>query len=172
MIVVTIGTTPFPFTRLFEAIDKSLCTQKMNKRLVVQSSFSDYRWSYRPIEIYQSLPPETLNTFFKEATYIVTHGGFGTMYTLASMSSVMPLTVARNPDYKEHVDSHQLYFLDHCKEKVPLEYQDYFVTEKNLYESINNYFQSPSQKNICKPYLFNPNKQPIIKTIENYLTKI
>lgn len=172
LIVVTVGTTLFPFTRLFETIDKCLCTQKTDTRLVLQASNSNYIWSYKHIEAHQSLPPEALNTLFKKATHIITHGGFGTIHTLTTLSSVMPLIVARNAKYQEHVDNHQRYFLDYCKSNMPEEYKQYFVTKNNLFHPINEYLRSNAQENLCGRYLFNQNKQSVIKALNDYLATI
>ncbi len=58
------------------------------------------------------IPHGELLELFRGATVVVSHGGPSTVMD-ARMSGRLPIVVARNPAYHEHIDEHQMRFAEH-----------------------------------------------------------
>src|SRR3989344_8731721 len=139
VIFITVGTTSFPFIRLFKAVDQIISTIPEEPMLVVQTGNTEYKWKYRNITTYKYLSPPKMIQIIKIAEKIITHGGFGTMYMISKHNQYMPLIVARQKKFNEHVDDHQIRFIRYVNNKYSSLYDNFFITAKNLEEYILNY---------------------------------
>jgi UDP-N-acetylglucosamine transferase subunit ALG13 len=111
LVFVTVGTTPFKFDRLFQAIDEAALGIKRPIKLIIQQGESDHQWRYPHVEKYKYLPPNKLINFIKKADKIITHASYGILYFIYKYSKVLPLIVARIHCFNEQVSDHQVFFL-------------------------------------------------------------
>ena len=118
IIFVTVGTTQFSCVRFFRLIDETLHLYKGDVKLIVQQGSTEYMWQYPNRETYTTISPKQMATYIKEADKIITHAGFGTLYTIFQNHGVNPFIISRQKKYQEHVNDHQKYFLTFLKQKM------------------------------------------------------
>jgi len=157
LIFVTVGSTNFPFDRLFIAIDNALEELKSEAKLVVQMGPSTYRWRYKNIQLYQFLRPKEMKKLFSKADKIITHGGPGTLYSISRSAKCMPLVVARLNEHKEHVNNHQTEYVSYIEKYFPSLYKDFFTVNQNLQCNIRKFIRNQCKENILNRYLFTSN---------------
>ncbi len=101
MILVTVGSSAFPFDRLLRAVD----ALERNEELVVQHGASGLRPDgARCVEF---LPFDDLAALVRQARVVVTHAGVGSIL-LALSNGKRPIVVPRRKSFGETVDDHQL----------------------------------------------------------------
>jgi len=106
-VVVSVGTDHHRFDRLIGWIDEWRDLHP-DVVVVVQSGTSaSSRHGSREL-----IPHGELLELFRGASVVVSHGGPSTVMD-ARMSGRLPIVVARNPAYHEHVDEHQMRFAEH-----------------------------------------------------------
>jgi len=169
MIFITLGTTPFSFDRILKQIDAYMCANNRTEEIVLQCTTSTHQWQHSPIKIVQSLSSREMIQRFRTASHIVTHGGFGTIYSVAQYSPIMPLIISRTSHHHEHVDDHQRYFVQYCKTLVPHKYHRYFISSQSVDKSLSEYLSSTPHQNICNQYLFHGDSKKVCKTIEEFI---
>ncbi|HRN70505.1 MAG TPA: glycosyltransferase [Candidatus Woesebacteria bacterium] len=166
---VTVGTTQFPFIRLYKILDKLLVETNSLSQVIIQGRM-EYKWQYKNIEMYRELSPSDFITIIKQADKIIIHGGFGTMHTVAQNTSIMPLIIARQVEFKEHIDNHQVKFIEYCKEKISEEYKQYFITEEKLGTAISEYLSNSTPKNILSKDIFNSQtRDQLLQKLQKYI---
>lgn len=171
LIFVTVGTTLFPFTRLFKALDIALETIDNNPLVIVQSKVIDYKWRYKNVKIYKEFSPSKLTTYIKNAHKIITHAGLGSIHMISMQSTaVMPLIIARKSSYKEHVDDHQVQFAKFCQKKVNKMYKNKFLFENDISKQIQIYLHEKCQSNLLSTDIFpESNKKMLQKNLASYI---
>ena len=101
MILVTVGSSQFPFDRLLHAVE----ALPRGERLVVQHGPSDVRPTDANCVPY--MPFERFGDLVREARVVVTHAGVGSI--LVSLGhGKRPYVVPRRQAFGETVDDHQL----------------------------------------------------------------
>ncbi len=105
MILVLLGTNDKPFNRLLEQIDELVSNKIINEKVVVQSGYTKYQSDN--MEIFDLVTREEMDKFIKEANYIITHGGVGSIMDGVKAGKVV-IAVPRLSKYGEHVNDHQL----------------------------------------------------------------
>ena len=60
--------------------------------------------------------PKEMSEYIKEADYIITHGGVGTIIEGINLGKKI-IAVPRLKEYKEHVNDHQLQIIDRFDEE-------------------------------------------------------
>ena len=171
VIFVTVGTTPYPFTRLFKAIDQVISTIPEKPKLIVQTGITEYKWEYRNIEKYKYLSPPEMIQIIKMAKKFITHGGFGTMFMIAKYGQYMPLVIARQKRFREHVDDHQKYFIEYFRKTLPKKLQNNFTSERDLAIPLKTYLIKSSQ-NINFGTMFNKKRVNLLeKKLKQYLSR-
>lgn len=109
-VIVAVGTDHHPFERLVQWVD-AWSAQHPDVAVLVQRGTSGPTESCDSVEL---LPhPELCDTFAK-AVAVVSHGGPSTVMD-ARMAGRLPIVMARNPRFNEHVDDHQMRFADHLE---------------------------------------------------------
>ena len=101
MILVTVGSSRFPFDRLLRAVD----LLPRDEELVVQHGPSGVR--PEGARCVPFLPFDSLGELVRDAHVVVTHGGVGSILLALSLGK-QPLVVPRLRRFGETVDDHQL----------------------------------------------------------------
>ncbi|MEU2945971.1 glycosyltransferase [Nocardiopsis alba] len=106
-VVVSVGTDHHAFDRLVRWID-DYARRHPDLSILVQYGHGSApeRASGVPF-----LPGDELTEAMRHARVVVAHGGPGTI-TQARSAGRMPIVVARDPELEEHVDDHQLLFVE------------------------------------------------------------
>jgi hypothetical protein len=153
LILVSIGSTKFPFSRLssvLKEIDKN---------------------RYQIIDKF--LPPDQFIASIKKADKIIVHGGPGTIFLAFKYAKFMPLIIPRLAKYREHVDDHQLFFTKYLRSKLPDSLKKYFVTNEKIKDVIGRYLKIKNVPNNLSKYLFiNKKENKLIKNLDKYLSSI
>lgn len=106
-VVVTVGTDHHRFDRLITWIDEWRDHHPDVSAVVQAGKSTPSRHGSREL-----IPHGELLDLFRGAAAVVSHGGPSTVMD-ARMSGRLPIVVARNPAYNEHVDQHQMRFAAH-----------------------------------------------------------
>lgn len=171
VIFLTIGTTQFQFNRLFETVDETLVRLNFPGQLVVQSGNTKWKWKFARINSSPEFTNEMMVSTVRTADKIISHGGFGTLHTIAQNSNKMPLIVARLQQYKEHINDHQKYFLSYCAKKFPQNYRKFFVSNNiELFLGLEDFILNSSPANLLSTKLFAPAPhKKLIEKISEYI---
>lgn len=124
MILITAGTTKFPFNRL-EKVAVRLAKLYPKKTIIFQSLKITELSFPKNIEIENYISPEVFEGLLRKAETIVTHGGYATVMKSLALSKTKPLVIPRLKRFSEHVNDHQLYFAK-------------FMQKKGLVSIVNN----------------------------------
>lgn len=103
MIFLTVG-TQFPFDRLVKTIDDAFDNGLIDEKIFAQIGESSYR--PRNFESVTSLEKRRYEKYFKEASYIISHAGIGTI-TMTLDNHKPMLVMPRLRKYDEVVNDHQ-----------------------------------------------------------------
>lgn len=109
MIFVTVGTHEQPFDRLIKEVDLLKKNNIIKDDVFIQTGYSTYIPQYCSHK--KLLRYEEMNNKAKESNIIITHGGPASIM-LSLQYGKVPLVVAREKKYNEHVNNHQLDFCD------------------------------------------------------------
>ena len=105
MILVMLGTQKNSFHRLLEQIQKCIDKKLINEKVVVQAGSTKFQ--SEDMEIFDLIENTKLNKLIKEADFIITHGGVGSIVTCLKEGKKI-IAVPRYHEYGEHVNDHQL----------------------------------------------------------------
>ncbi|MGB5760247.1 MAG: glycosyltransferase [Acidimicrobiales bacterium] len=109
-VVVAVGTDHHPFDRLVRWVD-GWAGANPSVPVLVQRGTSAPTVECPSVELLAH--PELCERFAK-AIAVVSHGGPSTVMD-ARMAGRLPIVVARDPRFDEHVDDHQMRFADHLR---------------------------------------------------------
>jgi UDP-N-acetylglucosamine transferase subunit ALG13 len=107
-VVVAVGTDHHPFDRMIRWID-SWSDKHPGVSVLVQRGTSTPTEACPSVEL---LPHPELCERFAKAIAVVSHGGPSTVMD-ARMAGRLPIVMARDPQFGEHVDDHQMRFAAH-----------------------------------------------------------
>lgn len=142
MIFVTVGTHEQAFNRLIQEIDLLKCNGKITEEVICQIGYSDYIPKYCKWE--KMISYEEMINNVKEARIVITHGGPAS-FLLPLQYGKIPIVVPRQLKYNEHVNNHQLDFLNKIIKKMD---SIILVEDVGLLESkISRYDSIISDKN-------------------------
>lgn len=114
MIFVTVGTHEQGMNRLIIELDKLVEYGELKQEIFAQTGYSTYipkNYNYKNIIKY-----EEMERYVKESNIIITHGGPGSIFQSLQYDKI-PIVVPRNPEFKEHVDNHQILFTKRMEEE-------------------------------------------------------
>ena len=114
MIFVTVGTHEQAFNRLIQEIDLLKYNGKITEEVICQIGYSDYIPKYCKWE--KMISYEEMINNVKEARIVITHGGPAS-FLLPLQYGKIPIVVPRQLKYNEHVNNHQLDFLNKIVKK-------------------------------------------------------
>ena len=111
MIFITVGTTMFPFTRLFAAIDKILIDLHSKETLIIQSPVP-YSFNYPHTKTFTDLPFNKIISNYRKSRISLVHGGLGSIYLATKYCRNKPIIIPRYQKFNEHTNNNQV---DYCQ---------------------------------------------------------
>jgi UDP-N-acetylglucosamine transferase subunit ALG13/GT2 family glycosyltransferase len=136
-VVVSLGTDHHSFDRLVRWID-DYARRHRDLRVLVQHGHSD---APRKADGTPFLPGEELGELMRRARVVVAHGGPGTILQARGTGHV-PIVVPRDPELGEHVDDHQLLFVQRLEDTERVRS---CTTPQQLAELIDRALASPEE---------------------------
>ncbi|RBP98506.1 glycosyltransferase [Bifidobacterium aemilianum] len=115
MIFVTVGTHEQPFNRLMEAVAELVAQETIKEELVVQYGFSTL--VPRGCQAEDFLDADAMQGYMNRAHIIITHGGPASFMAAMQMGKV-PLVVPRRFEFGEHVNDHQVRFVNMVDQRM------------------------------------------------------
>lgn len=103
MIFVTVGTTPYDFSRLIQEMDEIAGT--LNEKVIMQIGLSSYE--PKNAEYFRTTSRKDIQKYYKNAKTIVSHAAAGSIL-MAYHYNKVPILVPRMKKFGEHVDDHQV----------------------------------------------------------------
>ncbi len=113
MIFVTVGTHEQQFNRLVEYMDNL----NLSEEVIIQRGYSDYVPSRCRSE--KLLPYSEMEKLVEQARIVVTHGGPSSIMMPLQMGKI-PIVVPRQNRYGEHVNDHQVEFVQKISESIDI----------------------------------------------------
>lgn len=107
MIFVTVGTHEQGLDRLLIELDRLVETMEIKHEVFAQIGYSNYipkNYEYKKL-----LGFDEMESYVKKSGIVITHGGPGSIFQSLQHNKI-PIVVPRSPEYKEHVDNHQILF--------------------------------------------------------------
>lgn len=109
MIFVTLGTQDKNFSRLLEAIEKSIDLGYIKDKVIVQAGTTKFRSD--KMEIYDFLSMKQFDEKIKNCNLLITHGGVGSILN-GLQNGKKIIAAARLKKYDEHESDHQIQIID------------------------------------------------------------
>lgn len=159
MILVVLGTFELPFDRLLKEIDKQIIMGNINEEVLVQVGHTKYQSDN--MKFFDFTTYEHMSTLYKSASYIITHGGTGSITSGLKMGKKI-IAVPRLVKYKEHNDDHQL-------EIVKQFYQSGHILYWNEPMDLGNVIR---QVEDFQPNKFISGNENILSVIRNFINEI
>ena len=159
MILVMLGTQNNSFVRLLQEIENSIKKNIITEEVIVQAGYTKYETD--KMKILDFIPKDELEKLIKDASFIITHGGVGSI-TLSLKSEKKVIAVPRKHKYNEHVNDHQ-------EEIVNLFNQKKYLIGIN---DVNELEDAIKSIGTFEPKKFVSNNSKIITLIENYIDSI
>ena len=149
MIFITVGTHEQGFDRLIREVDELIENKEIEDDVFAQIGYSKYKPKY--LKYTDMLGEEEMDKYVAESKIIITHGGPGSIFKALEYGKI-PIVVPRDPSYNEHVDNHQILFVNKL-ESIKKVIAVYDV--KKLKKCIENYQELAAQ---CSKVLNNTDK--------------
>jgi UDP-N-acetylglucosamine transferase subunit ALG13 len=105
LIFVVLGTHELPFTRLLKEVEKQIMVGNIDEEVIVQVGHTPYRSPY--MQMIEFTTYDEMERLYREASFIITHGGTGSITTGLKMGKKM-IAAPRLTKYGEHNDDHQI----------------------------------------------------------------
>lgn len=152
MIFITVGTHEQGLDRLLKEVDNLIENNLIADKVFAQIGYSEYipkNYEYKKL-----IGFEEMDNMVKNSNIVITHGGPGSIFH-AIQYNKKPIVVPRNPDFREHVDNHQILFTKRLEEnKKVIGVYDI----KDLNKAINTY-----DENVCNSENYNNNTSLFIE---------
>lgn len=163
LIFVTVGTHEQPFNRLIKEVDNLVKLKKISTNVFIQIGYSTYIPKYCKWKRF--LPYSEMEKKVDEAKIVITHGG-PSSFILPLQVNKVPIVVPRQKKYHEHVNDHQVVFVNEVAKKR----NNLIVVNdiKKLEYLINHYdleIQNLSNSNINNNRAFNNKFIQIVKKL-------
>ncbi len=156
MVLIMLGTQNNSFHRLLEEIDKLIQEKIINEEVIVQAGYTKY--NSKNMKIVDFVPKEEIEELEKNASYIITHGGVGSIITSIEQGKKV-IAVPRLKQYNEHVNDHQLDIINSFNK---LEYIIGIKDVSELKDAIKRIKE-------FKPKKYIQNTGNIIKIVEDFI---
>lgn len=105
MILVLLGTQNNSFHRLLEEIESCIKKKIIKEEVIVQAGNTKFK--SENMKIFDLISAKKLKELEKEANFIITHGGVGSIVDCIKLNKKV-IAVPRYHKYEEHVNDHQL----------------------------------------------------------------
>jgi len=109
VIFITVGTHGDPFDRLIEAAE---ALAQSGETVVVQRGTS--RVEAPNCEVHDFLPPSEMAHLIRQSRILISHAGPASFLGAPGV----PIVVPRRAEFGEHVDNHQVRFVQHIRDRV------------------------------------------------------
>ena len=109
MILVTVGSTLFPFQRMTTLVEHLSHTLPRNEQIIYQYGHAAPHFLDKRVKSYAFIPHTTLMHYMRKSTIIICHGGPATIYQALSFGKI-PWVLPREQKYGEHLNNHQADF--------------------------------------------------------------
>ena len=156
MILVMLGTQNNSFHRLLEEIDKLIEKKVIQEKVIVQAGYTKYK--SKNMEIFNLIPKDELKQYQQEASYIITHGGAGSIITSLKCRKKV-IAIPRKHEYGEHVNNHQEEIVELFDKK------GYILGAKDISQLEEKIKQIPS----FKPVKYQSDNSKMLQIIENFI---
>lgn len=136
MIFITVGTHEQQFNRLIQYVDNIKVQKNINEEIIIQTGFSDYH--VQNCKNKKFFTYDEMKKYMEEARIVITHGG-PSSFLMPMQIGKVPIVVPRLKKYDEHVNDHQLEFVQEVTKKY-----DSFIPVfdiESLFDTIKNYDQ-------------------------------
>ncbi|WP_417134166.1 glycosyltransferase [Rubneribacter badeniensis] len=114
MIFVTVGTHEQQFDRLVRAVDRLVADGTITEPVFMQTGYCTYEPEHCEWERF--LPAPEMRAHMEAANVVVTHGGPSSFIETMAAGKV-PVVVPRRADLGEHVNDHQVDFVQKVAEQ-------------------------------------------------------
>lgn len=109
MILITVGSTQFPFARMNALVARLSHENARLEKIIFQYGSLAPQYYTPPIAIYPFIAQDELLQYMKKARVVICHGGPGTIYQALSFGKI-PWVLPRQKRYGEHLTDHQVQF--------------------------------------------------------------
>ena len=99
MVLVTLGTQDKLFIRLIKEVEDLVKKGVIKEKVIVQTGDTSYESSY--LRTYRYFTEDEYNKYIKESSFIITHGGVGTITKALEMGKKV-IAVARLKKYRKN----------------------------------------------------------------------
>ncbi len=152
-IFVTVGTSPYDFSRLLKGVD--MIAKKSKKKFIVSIGNSKYKPKYCKFKKFFS--NKNFEKYLFESDLVITHAGEGNIIKCLQFKRPFVI-VPRLKAMNEHIDGHQ----EDLAERIGKEYRIPVIRDMEKLENIISNFNKPQQKTIFE-------RQKLIKFLKKYL---
>lgn len=159
MILVMLGTQNNSFHRLLEKIDELIEKGIIKEEVVVQAGHTKYETENMKIIDFTSR--EELEKLEKKASFIITHGGVGSIVTSLEKGKKV-IAVPRLHKYGEHVNDHQKEIIEKFNKN------GYIIGIK----AVGELEEAIKKIETFKPNQYKENNNKILKIIENFIDEV
>lgn len=115
MIFATVGTHEDPFDRLCGELERLVHSGELTEAVHLQSGYS--KQATPSCTTAAMMPFDLVQTKMSEARVVVTHGGPASIMQALALGKV-PVVVPRQARFGEHVDDHQVRFVQRIADRV------------------------------------------------------
>ncbi|MCL4200799.1 glycosyltransferase [Patescibacteria group bacterium] len=109
MILVTVGSTLFPFQRMTTLVEHLIHIRPANEKIIFQYGHTPPHFLDPEIEPHAFMPHRKLIEYMRQSRVIICHGGPATIYQALSFGKI-PWVLPRQKHYGEHLNDHQVDF--------------------------------------------------------------
>lgn len=159
MILVMLGTQNNSFHRLLEEIDRLIEEKVVKEEVVVQAGYTKYESDN--MKIFGLIPQEELEKYQKEANFIITHGGVGSIISSLKLGKKV-IAIPRLHEYGEHVNNHQKQIVE------SFEREGYIIGIKGTEELESAIIKIQE----FKPKKYEANNEKMLSIIENFIDNL
>lgn len=105
MILITVGTQPQQFNRLFDEIKRLVEIGRIKEKIVAQTGPN--KFNLDGVKVLEYMDFESMKGYMSKSDLIISHGGTGSIITALKMGKTV-IGVPRQSQYGEHINNHQL----------------------------------------------------------------
>ena len=156
MILVLLGTQNNSFFRLLDELESYINSGLINEEVVVQTGHTSYHSD--KMKLLDFISEAEINELIKKATYIVTHGGVGSIISGIKLNKKV-IAVSRLSKYNEHVNDHQIQIVNKFNNDGYIIGLTDACLLKNGIEKINTFI----------PKKYTSNTKNILNIVSNYI---
>lgn len=158
MVLVLLGTQANDFSRLLKEIEKLIIDGTIKEEVIVQAGSTKYESKY--MKQFDMIAKEEIEDLKKQANYIITHGGVGSIVSCIKMGKKV-VAVPRLAKYSEHVNNHQIQIIENMQQKGYIEGVIDIEELKEAIQKIDGF----------TPKKYESNTEKMINIVSEYIEK-